>query len=96
MAYLRFASVYRNFEDPKDFQKELQKQKKRLQTLELDINNTKVQKEAIEQELGNPDTYTNPAKFAALETEYKSVQQKLATLNTEYETVFEKVLEMES
>ena len=80
----------------KDFQKELQKQKKRLQTLELDINNTKVQKEAIEQELGNPETYTNPAKFAALETEYKSVQQKLATLNTEYETVFEKVLEMES
>jgi ATP-binding cassette subfamily F protein 3 len=80
----------------KDFQKELQKQKKRLQTLELDINNTKVQKENIEQELGNPDTYTNPAKFATLETEYKTVQQKLATLNTEYETVFEKVLEMES
>jgi ATP-binding cassette subfamily F protein 3 len=80
----------------KDFQKELQKQKKRLQTLELDINNTKVQKENIEQELGNPDTYTNPAKFATLETEYKAVQQKLATLNTEYETVFEKVLEMES
>ncbi len=80
----------------KDFQKELQKQKKRLQTLELDINNTKVQKDTIEQELGNPDTYTNPAKFAALETEYKSVQQKLATLNSEYETVFEKVLEMES
>jgi ATP-binding cassette subfamily F protein 3 len=80
----------------KDFQKELQKQKKRLQTLELDINTTKVQKENIEQELGNPDTYTNPAKFAALEAEYKSVQQKLATLNNEYETVFEKVLEMES
>ena len=80
----------------KDFQKELQKQKKRLQTLELDINNTKVQKDTIEQELGNPDTYTNPAKFAALETEYKSVQQKLATFNTEYEIVFEKVLEMES
>ena len=80
----------------KDFQKELQKQKKRLQTLELDINNTKVQKDTIEQELGNPDTYTNPAKFAALETEYKLVQQKLATLNSEYESVFEKVLEMES
>jgi ATP-binding cassette subfamily F protein 3 len=80
----------------KDFQKELQKQKKRLQNLELDINNTKVQKDAIEQELGNPDTYTNPAKFASLETEYKSVQQKLATLNDEYETVFEKVLEMEA
>lgn len=80
----------------KDFQKELQKQKKRLQTLELDINNTKVQKENIEQGLGNPDTYTNPAKFAALETEYKIVQQKLATLNNEYETVFEKVLELEA
>jgi ATP-binding cassette subfamily F protein 3 len=80
----------------KDFQKELQKQKKRLSTLEQDINSTKVQKENIEQELGNPDTYTNPAKFAALETEYKAVQQKLATLNTEYETVFEKVMEMES
>ena len=80
----------------KDFQKELQKQKKRLQNLELDINNTKVQKDAIEQELGNPDTYTNPAKFTSLETEYKSVQQKLATLNDEYETVFEKVLEMEA
>ena len=79
----------------KDFQKELQKQKKRLQNLEIDINNTKVQKDAIEQELGNPDTYTNPAKFASLESEYKTVQQKLATLNTEYETVFEKVLEME-
>ena len=80
----------------KDFQKELQKQKKRLQTLELDINNTKVQKDTIEQKLGNPDTYTDPAKFTILESEYKSVQQKLATLNTEYETVFEKVLEMES
>lgn len=80
----------------KDFQKELQKHKKRLQTLELDINNTKVQKENIEQGLGNSDTYTNPAKFAALETEYKIVQQKLATLNNEYETVFEKVLEMEA
>jgi ATP-binding cassette subfamily F protein 3 len=80
----------------KDFQKELQKQKKRLQTLELDINNTKVQKENIEQELGNPDTYTNLEKFAALEADYKTVQQKLATLNNEYETVFEKVLEMES
>jgi len=80
----------------KDLQKELQKQKKRLQTLELDINNTKVHKDNIEQELGNPDTYTNPAKFTALESEYKTVQQKLATLNTEYETVFEKVLEMEA
>jgi ATP-binding cassette subfamily F protein 3 len=80
----------------KDFQKELQKQKKRLQNLELDINSTKVQKDAIELELGNPDTYTNPAKFASLESEYKTVQQKLATLNTEYETVFEKVLEMEA
>ena len=80
----------------KDFQKELQKQKKRLQTLELDINNTKVQKDTIEQKLGNPDTYTDPAKFTILESEYKSVQQKLATLNTEYETVFEKVLDMES
>jgi len=80
----------------KDFQKELQKHKKRLQTLELDINNTKIQKDTIEQELGNPDTYTDPAKFTTLESEYKSVQQKLATLNTEYETVFEKVLEMES
>ena len=67
-----------------------------MQTLELDINNTKVQKEKIEQELGNPDTYTIPAKFASLETEYKTVQQKLATLNAEYETIFEKVLEMES
>jgi ATP-binding cassette subfamily F protein 3 len=80
----------------KDFQKELQKQKKRLSTIEQDINSTKVQKENIEQELGNPDTYTNPAKFAALETEYKAVQQKLAILNSEYETVFEKVMEMES
>jgi ATP-binding cassette subfamily F protein 3 len=80
----------------KDFQKELQKQKKRLSTIEQDINSTKVQKENIEQELGNPDTYTNPAKFAALESEYKTVQQKLATLNTEYETVFEKVMEMEA
>ena len=80
----------------KDFQKELQKQKKKLQTLELDINNTKVQKDTIEQELGNPDTYTDPARFTTLESEYKSVQQKLATLNTEYETVFEKVLDMES
>jgi ATP-binding cassette subfamily F protein 3 len=80
----------------KDFQKELQKQKKRLYTLELDINNTNVQKENIEQELGNPDNYTNPSKFAALESEYKTVQQKLSILNTEYETVFEKVLEMEA
>jgi len=47
----------------KDFQKELQKHKKRLQTLELDINNTKIQKDTIEQELGNPDTYTDPARF---------------------------------
>ena len=79
----------------REAQKELQRQQRRLATLETDINKAKTEKQRIEDSMGNPEIYADKQKFVTLENDYKKIQEQLATLNKEYETVFEKVMELE-
>ncbi|BFG69574.1 ABC-F family ATP-binding cassette domain-containing protein [Sediminibacterium sp. KACHI17] len=76
-------------------QKELQKQKKRLSNLEIELDKLKQEKAQLENALGDPSNYSDPTKFQQLEASYQQVQSKWNTLNQEYEEVFEKVMESE-
>ncbi|HJV18307.1 MAG TPA: ABC-F family ATP-binding cassette domain-containing protein [Sediminibacterium sp.] len=80
----------------KEAQKELQKQQRKLASLEETMGKAVAEKLKLEESLGNPDTYTNKNQFTALESSYKQVQQKLAELNRDYEAQFELVMELES
>jgi ATP-binding cassette subfamily F protein 3 len=79
----------------RDLQKELQKHQRKLSSLEADLNKAKVEKQRLENALGDPVNYTDKQKFVSLEADYKKAQQHFESLNKEYETLFEKVLEME-
>lgn len=80
----------------KEWQKELQKQQKKLSTLETDLTNAKAVESACETALGNPDNYADRNKFVKLEAEYQSAKSKRSALEKEYEQVFETVLDLES
>lgn len=77
-------------------QKELQKQKKKLSNLEIELDKLKQEKIKLETALGEPSNYSDPTKFQQLEAAYQQVQSKWNTLNQEYEEVFEKVMEGEA
>ncbi len=74
-------------------QKELQKQKRRLSNLEIELDKLKQEKIQLETALGEPSNYSDPTKFQQLEASYQQIQSKWTTLNQEYEEVFEKVME---
>lgn len=74
-------------------QKELQKQKRRLSNLEIELDKLKQEKIQLETALGDPSNYSDPTKFQKLEASYQQIQSKWNTLNQEYEEVFEKVME---
>jgi ATP-binding cassette subfamily F protein 3 len=76
-------------------QKEIQKQKRRLSNLELELDKVKQEKIQLEAALGDPSNYSDPKKFQALESQYKTAQTKWDEMNKEYEEVFEKVMEAE-
>lgn len=80
----------------KELQKELQKHQRKLAQVETDLNKAQEEQKQIELDLANPDTYTNAAKFAELETAYKAVKNSIAELNQNYEALFEKVMELEN
>ena len=75
---------------------EIQKLQKQLKKLEEQLNNLTKEKLQAEEDLANPESYSDKNKFLQLENNYKSVQQKLETANKEYESVFEKLMELES
>lgn len=80
----------------KEWQKELQKQQKKLSTLEADLTKAKAAESVCESALGDPDNYADRNKFVKLESEYQSAKSKRLQLEKEYEQVFETVLELES
>jgi ATP-binding cassette subfamily F protein 3 len=80
----------------RELQKELQKQQRRLATLEEDINKMTQQKTKLEAALGLPENYSDSKKFAAVENDYKKTSAQLDQLNKEYEQLFEKVMELET
>ena len=79
----------------RELQRELQKQQKRLVTLEADISKATSERTRLELAIGAPENYSDKKKFAIVESDYKKATQTLQSLNKEYETLFEKVMELE-
>ena len=75
--------------------KELQKLKRNFEKVEGDLANLNLKKTQIENDLGNPDIYSNRTKFTELETAYKTVKLDIEKANKQYEEMFEKIMEME-
>lgn len=80
----------------RELQKDLQKQQRKLATLEADINKTTQDKLKLEEALGLPENYTDIKKFTAVENDYKKITSQLEQMNKEYEQLFEKVMELEA
>ena len=57
------------------------------------LNSKKTQ---IENDLGNPEIYSDKTKFVALETAYNTVKNELTIANKQYEEIFEKIMEFEN
>jgi ATPase components of ABC transporters with duplicated ATPase domains len=76
--------------------KELQKQQRLFQNLEKELELLRHSKEKLELQLSDPGTYSNPAEFKKIESEYQSTNSKLESVNKQYESVFEKIVELES
>ncbi|MDE3252732.1 MAG: ABC-F family ATP-binding cassette domain-containing protein [Bacteroidota bacterium] len=80
----------------KEFQKELQKQQRKLGSLEAELTKAKEVEAACETALGDPDNYADRNKFVKLESDYQSAKSRRLQLEKEYEQVFETVLDLES
>ncbi|HEX8356236.1 MAG TPA: ATP-binding cassette domain-containing protein, partial [Segetibacter sp.] len=80
----------------RELQRELQKQQKRLSSLETEISQAAAERARLEQALSAPENYSDKKKFATVESDYKKATQHLQSLNKEYETLFEKVMELET
>ena len=76
--------------------KEADKIKKQFNLLEGKIAELTKKKAGLEVELGNPDIYSNNAKFVQTETAYKNLTAELLAANKEYEVVFEKMIEFDN
>ncbi|MEI8110886.1 MAG: ABC-F family ATP-binding cassette domain-containing protein [Chitinophagia bacterium] len=79
----------------KEKQKQLQKEKKKMEQLEaaLEIINTKMKE--LEIEMGNPEIYAVANRFTTLEKEYASFQVERDGMNNQLELAIEKVLVLE-
>ncbi|MDE3236772.1 MAG: ABC-F family ATP-binding cassette domain-containing protein [Bacteroidota bacterium] len=75
--------------------KELQRMQRQFQKLEEEIAQLNVKKTTLELELAKPESYKEAGKFAQLEKDYATIQQKMVAANEQYETLFEKIMELE-
>ncbi len=79
----------------RELQRELQKQQKKLQSIESDLTKAQQEKTQIEVQLSNPANVSDKQKFTTLEASYIKAQQTVENLNQQYESLFEKVMELE-
>jgi len=79
----------------KEKQKQLQKEKKKMEQLEaaLEVINSKMKE--LEIEMGNPEIYAVANRFATLEKEYGALQVERDGMNNQLELAIEKVLVLE-
>ncbi len=80
----------------KELQKELQKEQKRLASLESQLNSLKATLTKLEASLGDSANYSDKDTFVTIEAEYRKTKTEREALDKEYESVFEKVMELES
>ncbi|PZP44406.1 MAG: ABC transporter ATP-binding protein, partial [Pseudopedobacter saltans] len=81
----------------KNLSREEMKEKERIQKkfskLEEEISELGKKKKQIEQEMANPDIYSDLSKFSEVEKQLKDVDHKIGVANAEYEKVFEMLSE---
>ncbi|MFN4005999.1 MAG: ABC-F family ATP-binding cassette domain-containing protein [Chitinophagaceae bacterium] len=77
-------------------QKELQKVQRQFQKAEEILEQLKAKQTAIELELADPKSYSNPQQFATLENNYKQVQQQVKEAAEKYEQLFEQIMLLEA
>ncbi|MFY7878602.1 MAG: ABC-F family ATP-binding cassette domain-containing protein [Lacibacter sp.] len=80
----------------KEVKKDLQRQQKQLEQLEVQINAAEQKKKELELQLSEPDTYSDKNKFLQTETAYQQVARELTRLNEQYDALFEKIMELET
>jgi ATP-binding cassette subfamily F protein 3 len=80
----------------KEVKKDLQRQQKQLEQLEVQINAAEQKKKELELQLSEPDTYSDKNKFLQTETSYQQVARELSRLNEQYDALFEKIMELET
>lgn len=76
-------------------QKQLQKEKKRMQDVEENIKKLTHRSGELELEMGKPENYADPAKFSTLEKEYSANKKQRDDLHGQLELIVEKVLILE-
>jgi ATP-binding cassette, subfamily F, member 3 len=79
----------------KEQKKELQKQQRIFQELEVKIADLTKQRDQLEASLSEPSTYSDKNKFVVAETNYKKATQQLSILTKQYEEIFEKIVLLE-
>ncbi|MCR6720798.1 MAG: ABC-F family ATP-binding cassette domain-containing protein [Chitinophagaceae bacterium] len=79
----------------KEQKKELQKQQRLFEQLEVKIAEHKKQLDELALALASPETYADKNRFLQTEKDHKTVSQSLQQLEKEYEQVFEKLMEMQ-
>ena len=61
--------------------------------MEVKISGLKEQKNKIENELGDPEIYSNMSKFQETEKKYNHTVSELKAAEAQYEKVFEQLME---
>jgi ATP-binding cassette subfamily F protein 3 len=79
----------------KSLQKELQKVKREFEQLEEKISKATREKLKLENELAQPEVYTDNKKFVEVESLYQQKKAELKKENEVYEKLFEKIMELE-
>jgi ATP-binding cassette subfamily F protein 3 len=80
----------------KELQKDLQKEQRRLEKLDAELNKAKEKLRQLETALGDPANYADKSKFVTIESDYNKAKANKESLEKQYEEVFEKVMELES
>jgi ATP-binding cassette subfamily F protein 3 len=79
----------------KEAKKQLQKQQKLVEQLEIDIQRLQSESNRLELQLSAPEIYADRQKFLVAESEYKKAALSLTVVRQNYETALEKLIEME-
>ncbi|MGZ8539024.1 MAG: ATP-binding cassette domain-containing protein, partial [Chitinophagaceae bacterium] len=79
----------------KEAKKELQKQQRMFQQLEVQIAKLNTQKTELEAALVKPEIYSDKNKFLEAEASYKKAAEELSRLNLQYEKTFELIVSLE-
>ncbi len=79
----------------KEAKKELQRQQKIFQELEIKIAAVKEKRDRAEAALSSEEVYRNRDKYTETENLYRSAATELERLTRDYETVFEKIMSLE-